>query len=107
MTFAATLGFDKALTQSFMWLLSRTSQICSSLFWRKGSRLDLKTRSFFNSWKDSAARARVQLLSLLPDSPAEKNWVLGDYGELASEVGQPNAANVYTINQDGSATALH
>lgn len=35
----------EALTQSFMWLLSRASQICSSLFWRKGSRLDLQNKN--------------------------------------------------------------
>lgn len=35
----------EALTQSFMWLLSKASQICSSLFWRKGSRLDLDIKN--------------------------------------------------------------
>lgn len=46
-------------------------------------------------------------MALLPDCPAEQNWVLGDDGQLAAEVGQPDAADVHAVDQDGAATALH
>ena len=112
------------LTHSFMWLLSRASQICSSLYWLKGSRLDLEhtqtnlipcvcaehseKRCFcMTSIRWGAVNIRGSSQVFLPDCPAKQDRVLGDDWQLAAEVGQSDVTDVNAIDQDGPSTVLH
>ena len=97
------------LTQSFMWLLSRASQICSSLYWLKGSTLNLETRSESSELRSQAVSQHQSRCPqvILPDCPTEQHWVLRDDWQFAAQVSQSDVTDVNTVNQNGAATALH